>query len=37
MKRVKSRGGQYIGPVRTPDPYPTDAGKKKKTKTKRRK
>ena len=37
MKIVKSTSGQYIGPIKTPDPYPTDGGKKKKTKTKRRK
>ena len=31
MKRVKSRGGQYIGPVKTPNPAPTTAGERKKT------
>ena len=37
MKIVKSTKGKYIGPVKTPDPYPTGPGKRKKTKVKRRK
>jgi len=31
MKEVKSTRGQYIGPVRTPNPAPTSEGNKKKT------
>jgi hypothetical protein len=37
QKHVKSTKGQYIGPIKTPDPAPTSEGeKKKKSKVKRR-